>query len=130
MRRFSALANSLIAIGFVGGALTAAGQVIIRGNNGKVIITGAFSNGQEKKAEPDPAGPHLIEFFDGRQLHGTLEAVDLKQPPAAFAMNMNLFGRKVAKFERVPVTWSEAAKKHDVRIVIPPDDLFKHLWPD
>ncbi|EDY19572.1 hypothetical protein CfE428DRAFT_2748 [Chthoniobacter flavus Ellin428] len=79
MRRFSALANSLIAIGLVGGALTAAGQVIIRGNNGKVIITGAFSNGQEKKAEPDPAGPHLIEFFDGRQLHGTLEAVDLKR---------------------------------------------------
>ncbi|MEI9892624.1 MAG: hypothetical protein WDN28_01560 [Chthoniobacter sp.] len=27
--------------------------------------------------EPDPAGPHLIEFFDGRLLHGTLESVDL-----------------------------------------------------
>jgi len=79
MRRFSTLANSLLAIGLVSGALTAAGQVIIRGNNGKVIITEAFSNGQEKKTEPDPAGPHLIEFFDGRQLHGTLEAMDLKR---------------------------------------------------
>ena len=29
--------------------------------------------------------------------------------------------------------WSrikKAAKKHGVRIVIPPDELFKHLWPD
>lgn len=77
MRRLSALAHSLFAIGLVSGALPAAGQVII--NGGRVIITDGFANGEAKKAEPDPAGPHLIEFFDGRLLHGTLESVDLSR---------------------------------------------------
>lgn len=77
MRRLSALAHSLIAIGLVSGALTAAGQIII--NGGRVIIADGFSSGEVKKAEPDPAGPHLIEFFDGRLLHGTLETVDLSR---------------------------------------------------
>lgn len=61
---------------------------------------------------------------------GQLEAIDVKKAPVAFALNMKLFGRQPGKFEKVPVTWAEAAKKHGVDVVIPPDDLFKHIWKD
>ncbi|MDR3406286.1 MAG: hypothetical protein P4L99_27630 [Chthoniobacter sp.] len=78
MRRFSSLSTPLIAL-VLAGWLTAAGQVrgqvILRG--GQVIITESFSDGTAQKLEPDPAGPHVIEFFDGRLLHGTLDAVDM-----------------------------------------------------
>lgn len=53
-------------------------QVIIRNAGGAVFISGNGVSDPEK-AEPDPAGSHLIEFFDGRRLHGTLESVDLSR---------------------------------------------------
>ena len=58
-----------------GWAAPAPGQIIV--NGGRVIITDGFAEGEAQKAEPDPAGPHVIEFFDGRLLHGSLEGLDL-----------------------------------------------------
>lgn len=58
-----------------------------------------------------------------------LEGVDLVKGPAGFAMEINLFGKKPTKFPEFPDVWIDAAKK-DKTIVVPPDDLFKRIWPD
>ncbi|MFO0812843.1 MAG: hypothetical protein U0796_06465 [Gemmatales bacterium] len=60
----------------------------------------------------------------------TVEACDLLKPPVAAMLNMKLWGRTPAQFDKVPKVWSDAARKHDVKIVIPPDDLFKVIWKD
>ena len=61
---------------------------------------------------------------------GKLEAVDLKLAPAGFALEVHLFGRKPDKYPEFPDSWVESAKKTDSKILIPPDDLFKVIWPD
>jgi hypothetical protein len=59
-----------------------------------------------------------------------VEAVDLNKAPAGFAMEIKLFGQKPATYPRFPDTWVEAAKKTETKLLIPPDDLFRVIWPD
>jgi len=59
-----------------------------------------------------------------------IEAVDLKKGPAGFAMEVNLFGQKPDKYPEFPQSWVDAAKKSKTKLLIPPDDLFKSIWPD
>jgi uncharacterized protein YggU (UPF0235/DUF167 family) len=59
-----------------------------------------------------------------------VEAVDLKKGPAGFAMEVNLFGRKPDKYPEFPQSWIDAAKKSETKLLLPPDDLFKAIWPD
>lgn len=61
---------------------------------------------------------------------GKIEGVDLKKGPAGFAMEVNLFGQKAGKFPEFPQSWVEAAKKGKAKLLVPPDELFKILWPD
>ncbi|MEZ0257563.1 MAG: hypothetical protein ACAI37_19935 [Chthoniobacter sp.] len=80
MRLRSSSTCALVLLALTAHPGPAAAQVIIqrRGavvNQGEIIF---LSDGQTAaKVEADPAGPHLIEFFDGRLLHGTLESLDL-----------------------------------------------------
>jgi hypothetical protein len=59
-----------------------------------------------------------------------VEAVDLKKAPAGFAMEVKLFGQKPEKYPEFPEIWVNGAKKSDTKLLIPPDDLFKIIWPD
>ena len=59
-----------------------------------------------------------------------VEAVDLKKGPAGFAMEVNLFGQKPGNYPMFPQTWVDAAKKSETKLLLPPDDLFKIIWPD
>jgi len=59
-----------------------------------------------------------------------VEAIDLKKAPAAFAMEINLFGQKADKFPEFPKVWFEGRDKNKPTTVVPPDDLFKTIWPD
>lgn len=59
-----------------------------------------------------------------------VEAVDLKKGPAAFAMEVNLFGQKPRKYPEFPQNWVDVAKKSETKVLVPPDDLFKVIWPD
>lgn len=59
-----------------------------------------------------------------------VEAVDLKKGPAGFAMEVNLFGQKPDKYPEFTQSWVEAAKKSKTKLLVPPDDLFKIIWPD
>jgi hypothetical protein len=59
-----------------------------------------------------------------------VEAADLKKGPAGFAMEVNLFGQKPDKYPEFPQSWVEAANKAESKLLIPPDDLFKIIWPD
>jgi hypothetical protein len=59
-----------------------------------------------------------------------VEAVDLKKAPAAFAVEISLFGQKPAKYPEFPDSWLRAAKMHRTKFLVPPDDLFKIIWPD
>ena len=59
-----------------------------------------------------------------------VEAIDLQKAPAGFAMEVSLFGQKPAKFPEFPDVWLEAAKKSKTKLLIPPDELFKNIWPD
>lgn len=78
MRHLSAIAASLVIIAGAVCPPPAVAQVIFgRGGAGIVIMNDGSINGEAVKTEPDPTGPHLIEFFDGRRLHGTIEALDL-----------------------------------------------------
>lgn len=57
-------------------------------------------------------------------------AVDLRKAPAGFGMEVKLFGRKPAKYPVFPDAWLEAAKKAKAKLLLPPDEVFKTLWPD
>ncbi len=59
-----------------------------------------------------------------------VEAIDLKQGPIAFAMEINFLGRKPDEYPEFPSKWLEAAKKEEMKLLIPPDELFKKIWPD
>jgi len=48
----------------------------------------------------------------------------------AFALQLELGGRKVEKFPEFPAVWVEAAKKRAGTLLIPPDELFETIWPD
>ena len=79
MRALFAFAASLTLIATVVWPVPVKAQIIIgQGRAGVVIINNDITiNGEGVRPEPDPAGPHLIEFFDGRLLHGTIDSVDL-----------------------------------------------------
>jgi hypothetical protein len=59
-----------------------------------------------------------------------VEAIELKKSPIAFGMEVRLFGQSPKKFPEFPDVWLEAAKKTDTKLLVPPDDLFKAIWPD
>jgi hypothetical protein len=59
-----------------------------------------------------------------------VEGVDLKKAPAGFALEVNLFGRKPDKYPEFPQSWIDAAKKGKSKLLVPPDELFKTIWPD
>jgi hypothetical protein len=59
-----------------------------------------------------------------------VEAVALERPPMAFAMEVNLWGRRPKQYPAFPDAWLEAAKKTKSKLLVPPDDLFKSIWPD
>ena len=58
-----------------------------------------------------------------------VEAFDLLQSPAAFGLEIKLFGQSPEKFPEFPDVWLEAAKSSGAPLS-PPDDLFKVIWPD
>ena len=47
-----------------------------------------------------------------------------------FYRPVNLFGQKPKKYPEFPQSWVEAAKKSETKLLLPPDDLFKIIWPD
>jgi hypothetical protein len=59
-----------------------------------------------------------------------VEAVDLIKSPAGFALEVNLYGQKPSKYPAFPQIWIDAAKKSKTKLLVPPDDLFKVIWPD
>ena len=59
-----------------------------------------------------------------------VEAIDPKKGPAGFAMEVNLFGQKPDTYPEYPDSWVQAAKKSETKLLLPPDDLFKVIWPD
>lgn len=66
------------------GGIIQRGGVVVNQGNGIIVL----NDGQSVPAPtPDPAGPHLIEFFDGRLLHGTLESLDLTRHELTWKRN-------------------------------------------
>jgi hypothetical protein len=61
---------------------------------------------------------------------GKMPTVELKKEPFAFAMEVALKGQKVKKFPEYPAVWLEALEKSKGKVIVPPDELFKVIWPD
>jgi hypothetical protein len=59
-----------------------------------------------------------------------VETIEVKKGAVAFGMEVTLRGQKVKKFPEFPTAWLEAAKRSGTRLLVPPDDLFKVIWPD
>jgi hypothetical protein len=59
-----------------------------------------------------------------------VETIEPKKSPIAFGMEMKLFGKTPKKFPEFPDVWLDAAKTIDSKLLIPPDDLFRAIWPD
>jgi hypothetical protein len=72
--------------------------------------------------------PKLLEKLETEL--AKVKGIDLKKSPAGFAMEIKLFGRTPTKFPKFPDVWVEAAKKSNAMLLIPPDELFKNIWPD
>jgi tetratricopeptide (TPR) repeat protein len=60
---------------------------------------------------------------------GKVPPVELKNP-FAFAMEVAIRGQTVKKFPEYPAVWLEALEKSKGKVIIPPDELFKVIWPD
>jgi tetratricopeptide (TPR) repeat protein len=61
---------------------------------------------------------------------GKVQTIELKKQPVAFGMEVVIRGQKVEKFPEYPTVWLDALKKSKGKIIIPPDELFKEIWPD
>ena len=61
---------------------------------------------------------------------GDIPAVDLKKAPAGFGLKFGLHGNAPSAWPEVPDRWRDASLSTRSKVVIPPDDLFKILWPD
>jgi tetratricopeptide (TPR) repeat protein len=61
---------------------------------------------------------------------GEVPTVELKQGPAGFGLQFQLYGRKVEKFPETPARWNDAAVSSRSKKIIPPDDVFRIIWPD
>jgi len=75
-----------------------------------------------------PMPPTLVRTLE-REL-GEVEAVALKAGPAGFGLQFGLNGKTPAEFPKFPGRWDDAAGAGRSKTLIPPDDLFKILWPD
>jgi hypothetical protein len=78
------------------------------------VVEGTLPAGLQEKLEQELAA---------------VEAFDLPQPPAAFGLEIKLFGKTPEKFPEFPDTWVEAAKSKRVPLS-PPDRLFETIWPE
>jgi hypothetical protein len=56
-------------------------------------------------------------------------AIDVKEGPVAFAIELRLGTAKVKQFPVFPKAWSDVSKSSGKPLKIP-DDLFKVIWPD
>ena len=56
-------------------------------------------------------------------------AIDVREAPMAFAIEIRLGTKTVKEFPMFPAVWSEAIKKSGDQFTIP-DGLFKIIWPD
>jgi hypothetical protein len=59
-----------------------------------------------------------------------IKACPLKQPPMAFGLEVGLLGTSPREFPKIPLAWQAEADRVGIRVVMPPDELFKTLWPD
>jgi hypothetical protein len=59
-----------------------------------------------------------------------VETIEVKKGAVAFGMEVTVRGHKVKKFPEFPTAWLEAARRSGTRLLVPPDDLFKEIWPD
>jgi tetratricopeptide (TPR) repeat protein len=56
--------------------------------------------------------------------------ISVKHSALAFGLEMSVRQQGVAKFPEFPTVWLEAAKQSKIKVLIPPDELFKVIWPD
>lgn len=59
------------------------GNIII-GGGGLGLVFSESGTGRANQPEADPAGPHVLEFSNGHQLHGTLESLDIERGRVAW----------------------------------------------
>ncbi len=59
-----------------------------------------------------------------------VEAIPVKGGPVAFGMEVRLNGQRVGRFPEFPAAWLEAARRSGTKLLVPPDELFKVIWPD
>jgi hypothetical protein len=80
MPRLTLIPGFLLAAMILAAAVSPArAQVIINnGGAGIIIMDRAVDSSDTEKIQQDPAGADRIEFFDGSQLHGTLDSVDME----------------------------------------------------
>jgi len=61
---------------------------------------------------------------------GKVEPVTLKAGPAGFGLKFALNDKTPSAFPSAPERWTDAAESTRSKTIIPPDDLFRILWPD
>ena len=61
---------------------------------------------------------------------GEVPTIDVKKEPVAFGMEVLIRGQKVEKFPEYPEVWLDGLKKSKGKVIVPPDELFKVIWPD
>jgi hypothetical protein len=59
-----------------------------------------------------------------------VEAIPVKNGAMAFGMEVRLNGQRVRRFPEFPAAWREAARRSGTKLLVPPDELFKVIWPD
>jgi hypothetical protein len=58
-----------------------------------------------------------------------VEAIEVKGV-MAFGLEMKVRGHKAKKYPTFPEAWLQAALRSKAKVLSPPDELFKVLWPD
>jgi hypothetical protein len=59
-----------------------------------------------------------------------VETITVTNGAMAFGMEVKVRGSEVGMFPEFPAVWMEAARKSEKTRLVPPDDLFKLIWPD
>jgi tetratricopeptide (TPR) repeat protein len=56
--------------------------------------------------------------------------IELSNEPVAFALQIVFPEKQVEKFPDFPQVWIDAMKNSQEKVIVPPDGLFKIIWPD
>jgi tetratricopeptide (TPR) repeat protein len=97
-----------------------------------LLIAVGIKPGKKSRVWCESVGGEIAEAVlrDLEKELAKVEPISVKNGAVAFGIEAMIRGQNVDDFPQFPRAWLEAAKTSNIRIIVPPDELFKVLWAE